>query len=120
LPPFCHLAEQIDWNALEMKLGLIYIPDDETRIGYPMRLMVGLHYLKERFALSDESVVEGFLENPYWQYFCGWQYFEHRLSVSSSVMTRWRRYIAAKGLEETLNETLRTAEVRNGTRTENR
>ena len=37
----------------------------------PTRLMVGLHYLKRLCDQSDESVVDGFVENPYWQYFCG-------------------------------------------------
>ena len=39
--------------------------------------MVGLHYLKHAFDLSDEEVVFQWVENPYWQFFCGGEYFEH-------------------------------------------
>ena len=56
--------------------------DDKTgRPGCPTRLMVGLHYLKYAFNESDESVLDRFLENPYWQYFCGFEYFQHELPI---------------------------------------
>ncbi|WP_415857878.1 transposase [Leptospira noguchii] len=32
-------------------------------------MLVGLHYLKHAYNVSDEKVVEGYLENPYWQHF---------------------------------------------------
>ena len=85
--PLARLSEKIDWHTLEKKLGEIYIPD-KGRPGLPTRLMAGLHYLKGMFAISDETVVEGFLENPYWQYFCGFEFFEHELPLDPSLMTR--------------------------------
>jgi IS5 family transposase len=72
--------------------------------------MAGLHYLKGMFAISDEAVVEGFLENPYWQYFCGFEFFEHELPLDPSSMTRWRKRADARGFEDMPAETLRTAE----------
>ena len=39
----------------------------------PTRLMVGVHYLKALYDESDESVVSKWVENPYWQHFCGEQ-----------------------------------------------
>ena len=53
--------------------------------------MVGLHYLKYAFDLSDQEVLSRWLENPYWQYFCGRRYFEKSLPVESSSLTRWRK-----------------------------
>lgn len=72
--------------------------------------MAGLHYLKGMFALSDEGSVERFLDSPYWQYFCGLEYFAHELPLDSSSMTRWRKRIGSRGFEEMLSETLRAAE----------
>ena len=46
--------------------------------------MVGMHYLKYTYDLSDEEVVEQWVENPYWQYFCGMRFFEHELPIDSS------------------------------------
>ncbi|EMY02574.1 transposase PF05598 domain protein, partial [Leptospira interrogans str. 2002000626] len=34
------------------------------RPGLRIRLLVGLHYLKHAYNVSDEKVVEGYLENP--------------------------------------------------------
>jgi IS5 family transposase len=106
--PLVRLSEKIDWHTLEKKLGEIYIPD-KGRPGLPTRLMAGLHYLKGMFAISDEAVVESFLENPYWQYFCGMEFFEHALPLDPSSMTRWRKRVGARGFEDMLGETLKTA-----------
>ena len=67
--------------------------------------------MKGMYALSDERVAEGFLENPYWQYFCGMEFFEHRLPLDPSSMTRWRKRAGSKGFESLLTETLKTAET---------
>ncbi len=49
--------------------------------------MVGLHYLKHAFNESDESVVARWVENPYWQYCCGEEFFRHKLPIDPSQMT---------------------------------
>ncbi len=108
--PLVRLADRINWPMLEKKLGEVFIPD-KGRPALPTRLMAGLHYLKAMHALSDERIVEGFLENPYWQYFCGMEFFEHRLPLDSSSMTRWRKRVGSKGFEDLLQETLRLAEA---------
>ncbi|EQA73440.1 transposase PF05598 domain protein [Leptospira noguchii serovar Panama str. CZ214] len=41
--------------------------------------------MKHAYNLSDEKVVEGYLENPYWQHFCGNEYFEHDSLVIQRV-----------------------------------
>jgi len=79
------------------------------RPGLPIRLVVGLHYLKYASNESDESVVERFLENPYWQYFCGLEYFEHEVPLDPSSLVRWRRRVGSEGMEKLLKETVETA-----------
>ena len=49
------LADQIEWHRAEEQFGSLY--SDEGRPGIPTRMMVGLHYLKHAFDLSDEEVV---------------------------------------------------------------
>ncbi|MBC8554057.1 MAG: IS5 family transposase, partial [Candidatus Brocadiales bacterium] len=78
------------------------------RPGKPTRLMVGLHYLKHTYNLSDDEVVLQWLENPYWQYFCGNEYFEHNFPIDASSMTRWRQRVEEAGMEKLLGETIRT------------
>jgi len=60
----CQLAAVIDWQHCEEQFGALYA--EEGRPGIPVRLMVGLHYLKHAFNESDESVVARWVENPYW------------------------------------------------------
>lgn len=73
-----------------------------------MRLLVGLHYLKHAFDLSDEEVVLRWLESPYWQYFCGEEYFQHRLPLDGSQMSRFRGRIGEAGGELMLKLTVQT------------
>ena len=106
--PLFVLADQIDWKTFEEEFGALFV-EHKGRPGLPVRLVVGLHYLKYTFNESDESVVERFLENPYWQYFCGYEFFQHKLPLDPSSLVRWRKRIGPKGGEKLLQETLETA-----------
>ncbi|MDF1536791.1 MAG: transposase, partial [bacterium] len=106
--PLFVLADQIDWSTFDNKFGSLY-SENKGRPGKPTRLMVGLHYLKHAFDESDESVVARLLENGYWQYFCGFEFFIHDLPVDPTSMTRWRQRIGPKNVEQLLSETLETA-----------
>lgn len=72
--PLWVLANQIDFKFFEEEFGVCYSENRGT-LGKQIRLMVGFHYLKNAFNESYQSVVLHFLENPYWQYFCGYEYF---------------------------------------------
>ena len=106
--PLYQLAEAIDWTRFEAELGPLYA-EDVGRPGLPTRLMVGLHYLKYLFDESDESVVARWVENPYWQFFCGRTYFEHEVPCHPTSLVKWRRRLGAAGVEKLLTETLSTA-----------
>ena len=106
------LAGLITWDVFEQEFGKFYSAK-KGRPGIPIRLMVGLTYLGHAYGLSDEAVVAGWVENPYWQYFCGETYFQHRLPIDSSSMSRWRKRIGEKGSEKILAETLK-AGLRSG------
>lgn len=103
------LAGQIDWNSAEARFGNLY--SEEGRPGIPIRLMVGLHYLKHTYNLSDEEVVAQWAENPYWQYFCGETYFQHQLPIDPSQMTRFRKRIGDTGCEFMLGLTIQAGIV---------
>jgi len=75
----------------------------------PTRLMVGLHYLKAAFAESDESVVDRFIENPYWQFFCGYNFFLEESPLDPSSLVRWRGRVGPDGAQELLKETIEVA-----------
>lgn len=99
------LASEMDWSHFDALFGVRYAPDF-GRPGVSTRLMVGLHYLKYSFRLSDEGVVDMWVENPYWQYFCGMKFFSHKRPINPSSMTKWRKRIGKDGAEELLKETI--------------
>lgn len=101
------LTNQINWQAFDEKFESFFA--GEGRPAIETRLMVSLHYLKYLHDLSDEDTVAVWVENPYWQYISGRQYFEHSLPIDPSSMTRWRQRIGKEGAEELLRQTLETA-----------
>jgi len=106
--PLRQLADEMDWDAFDSALADCYCRD----FGAPAkatRLMVGLHYLKHTFDESDESVVEKWVENPYWQYFCGFDYMQHECPIHPTSMTKWRNRLGEEKLELLLRETLKLA-----------
>jgi IS5 family transposase len=105
--PLFKLANAIEWFEFEEAFGKLYDPG-QGRPAKPIRLMVGLHYLKHAYDLSDEDVVARWVENPYWQYFCGFSHFEHALPIDSSLMTKWRQKVKAEGMEKLLEVTIKT------------
>jgi IS5 family transposase len=79
--------------------------------GKEIRLMVGLQYLKYMYNESDEMIIQKFVENPYYQYFCGHEYFEHSLPIDPSSMTRFRKRIGKESIEELFRETVSSAAI---------
>ena len=49
------------------------------------------------------------LENPYWQYFCGETYLQTELPIDPSSLSRWRKRIGEEGVEVLLAVTIEAA-----------
>lgn len=81
------LAGLIDWGRFDDAFGAHY-DDAKGRPGLPTRLMVGLHLLKHMKGLSDEETCAAWLENPYFQAFCGETHFQHRLALDHPALDR--------------------------------
>ena len=76
--------------------------DDPGRPPLPTRLMAGLAILKHTYDLSDEVLCERWVENPYYQFFCGEEFFRHRLVFDRSSLTRWRNRMGEERLQALL------------------
>ena len=87
--PLVKLAAKIDWERIECELGQVF-HEFRGAPAKPIRLMAGLHYLKHTYNLSDEGLVHRWVENPYWQFFCGRLFFEYDLPIHPTSMTKWR------------------------------
>jgi transposase, IS5 family len=102
------LARTIDWSFLEQRFGAVY-EDKPGRPPLPTRLMAGLAILKHTYNLSDEALCERWVENPYYQFFCGEEFFQHRLVFDRSSLTRWRQRMGEERLQALLQESLAVA-----------
>jgi IS5 family transposase len=102
------LAKAIDWGFLEEKFGAAY-SDKPGQPPLPTRLMAGLAILKHTYDLSDEVLCERWVENPYYQYFCGEEFFQHRLVFDRSSLTRWRQRMGEERALALLQESLAAA-----------
>src|SRR2546428_8807371 len=102
------LARPIDWRFLEQPFGAVY-PDKPGQPPLPTRLMAGLAILKPAYGLSDEALGDRWVENPYFQYFCGEEFFQHSLVFDRSSLTRWRQRMGEDKLKALLQESLAVA-----------
>ena len=102
------LARTVDWGFLEQEFGVVYT-DGPGQPPLPTRLMAGLAILKHTYDLSDEVLCERWVENPYYQYFCGEEFFQHRLVFDRSSLTRWRNRMGEERLQALLQESLSVA-----------
>jgi transposase, IS5 family len=103
--PLAKLADVIDWGFLEKTFGAVYA-DGPGHPPLPTRLMAGMAILKHMHNLSDEVLCERWVENPYYQLLCGEEFFQHRLSLDRSSMTRWRLRMGDEKLAALVQESL--------------
>jgi IS5 family transposase len=101
--PLVKLSQALDWSYFEQEFGKVATAGG-GRPSLPTRLMVGLHYLKALYNESDESVVSKWVENPYWQYFCGEATFQHELPCHPTSLAKWRQQVGAEGVEKLLKQ----------------
>jgi len=67
-----------------------------------------LCHLKYTYNLSDEEVVARWLENPYWQYFSGMNYFQTELPIHPTSMIKFRNRLKERDLEKLLQKTIKS------------
>ena len=132
--PLAVLARRMPWARIEEQLSSFFAPKNRLGVAkdvsslfgpavqiagvgvsnagrprLPIRLMVALLYLKHAYNESDESLVERWSQDVYFQYFSGMEYFEPRLPCDATQIGRFRTAIGEAGVEEILKATIDTA-----------
>lgn len=103
--PLYILANRIDWQKFEHAFSKLY--SEEGRPAKPIRLMVALLLLKHIRNISDESVVEQWEENSYYQYFSGEKVFASGPPCEASELVHFRKRIGEEGVELIFQESIR-------------
>jgi|APSaa5957512535_1039671.scaffolds.fasta_scaffold25846_2 transposase, IS5 family len=104
--PLCKIANEMNWSKFTQDFGKHY-QQTQGRPALPIRLMVSLECLKHMYDQSDEETVSRWLENPYWQYFSGVEYFHTRFPADASSMVRFRKRIGEAGIQTIFAETIK-------------
>ncbi len=104
--PLYILAGKINWPLFADAFNKHYC-EDFGRPAKPVRLMVALLLLKHIRNLSDESVVEQWSENAYYQYFSGERYFTPAAPCEASELVHFRNRIGVEGVELIFGESIR-------------
>lgn len=102
------LSFRIDWAFLEKSFGSVY-DDVVGRPPLATRLIAGLAILKHSYNLSDEALCDRYIENPYFQFFCGEEFFQHQIPFDRSSLTRWRQRMEEEKLQALIQESLSVA-----------
>ena len=103
--PIVKLTEKVDWILIENEFGKFY--SSNGRPSVPTRTMVGLLMLKSMFSVSDEDLIPSWIQNPYWQYFCGEQYFRDSAPCDPSDLVHFRKRIGEEGAEMILRQSIK-------------
>ena len=93
--PLLQLAGRIPWERFEREFSPLY--SGHGRPAKPIRRMVGLMILKQLEDLSDERVVEAWVQNPYFQAFCGEKHFQWKFPCDSTDFVYFRKRIGEDG-----------------------
>lgn len=104
----CILGGLIKWDEMDKAFtGLFQL--EEGSPAKPVRLMVGIILLQQMYKLSDEAVVEKWVENPYWQLFCGYDFLQWQFPIHPTTLTKWRQRMGPHGLEKIVTTLISTA-----------
>ena len=106
--PLVRLARGIDWGDLDGRFRSV-CRSGPGQPPLPTRLVAGLFILKHMHDLSDEALCARWVENPYYQVFCGEASFQHGLPFDRSSLSRWRQRLGAAQLAALIQESLSAA-----------
>lgn len=98
--PLLQLARTIPWDRFESEFSSLYATTG--RPAKPIRLMVGLCILKHMENLSDEVLIHQWVQNPYYQAFCGETEFQWSFPCDPTDLVYFRKRIGESGFEQIL------------------
>lgn len=96
-PPLIRLAGLMDWEQVEQHFAA-HFTSGRGRPALSPRLVASLLCLQHANDTSDEALVNTWLVNPYWQYFCSETYLQTEWPINPSSLTRWRQRIGEEGV----------------------
>lgn len=106
--PLVKMADNMQWDQFDVHWASLFSTDGGP-VGTPSRMVAGLFMLKHMEALSDERLLEQWVANPYYQYFCGELTFQHKPPVVPTALVKWRHRLGEEGMEWLLSTVIGSA-----------
>lgn len=96
------LSKLIPWRSIEEKYSKLF-SDNKGAPALPVQIALGALIIKEKCGFTDAETVEQIRENPYLQYFLGYEEYITESPFDSSMMVHFRKRINLEILNE-INE----------------
>ncbi len=106
--PLAQLADQMPWIEFEKEYTDLY--SHTGRPAKPIRLMVSLLILKQLHNLGDETVIEQWIQNPYFQYFSGEKEFQWKAPCDPSDLVHFRNRVGDNRINKILEVSVKMQE----------
>jgi len=107
------LAKLIPWHEFEERYASNFKPTNKGEQALSVRVALGALIIKTKLKLTDEEVPEMVMENPYLQYFLGYDGFEDtKPPFDSSLMTHFRKRLSPDVMME-INEAIANEGLKN-------
>jgi IS5 family transposase len=100
---WARLASQIPWDDFA-RIYAKALCEDFGRPSLDARIVIGAMIIKHKKGLSDEETLEEIIENPYLQYFIGYEEFSHKPPFDASLFVTLRERLGIDAFEA-LNQT---------------
>ena len=101
------LANMVPWLKIEEKYQPLFVEGGKP--AYSIRIALGSLIIKEKLNLTDEETVAQISENPYLQYFLGYDQFIARTPFDASSLTHFRKRFTPEVMAD-INEMIITAQ----------
>lgn len=102
------LSKLIEWDYYEKEFANLFV-EKMGAPAKPVRLIVGILMLQHMNGYSDQGAIDEWVENPYWQFFCGYDFLQWEKPIDSSSLPRWRNRLGVEGIEKILQGTIKAA-----------
>src|SRR5580765_2170312 len=106
--PLFLLTDLMPWSYLESEFASLFHPVDGAP-AKPVRLVTGILMLQHMFGVSDENAISEWVENPYWQFFCGYDFLQWEVPIDPSSLPRWRKRLGVEGMEKIFSSIIEAA-----------
>lgn len=94
------ISKLIPWEDFEEQYAAQFTNPSEGKPAKSARMAIGSIVIKKRYGFSDEDITEEIRENPYLQYFLGFEEYSSAPPFDPSMMTWFRERVTLEILAE--------------------